>query len=290
MGSLTLNFPFGPLVHRRADPSGRIGERRQQVEATFGQVVILERIGIGKRFEIEVADPKAQIPFRPVFINGLHTFAQRGKPDSIDATNHFGRTGGELHRSSGRRRNGTYTHSGEIELKAARHTQQFDFDIAESHAPVDRHGNVFRTSHHRHDLILQPPPAQSSGIRIERSGEFGRHLAESEPETGRGVRPTVGMQRKREIPRDMPAEIDDYRRSTPFVGYVIKLLHISGRFHPPPLKGRRIAHRTDEPHGFNDRLLQHGLNLLRDTEPPGTLRTECDRRILCRNGIRQQRE
>lgn len=65
MGSLTLNFPFGPLVHRRADPSGRIGERRQQVEATFGQVVILERIGIGKRFEIEVADQRRKSRFGP---------------------------------------------------------------------------------------------------------------------------------------------------------------------------------------------------------------------------------
>ena len=127
---------------------------------------------------------------------------------------------------------------------------------------------------------LNPPGYGSNGV-VSSAG--------TSPKVNR-KRPTVGMQRKREIPRDMPAEIDDYRRSTPFVGHVIKLLHISGRFHPPPLKSRRIAYRTDEPHGFNDRLLQHGLNLLRDTEPPGTLRTECDRRILCRNGIRQQRE
>ena len=53
-----------------------VGEGGEQIQAMFGQFMVLERMGVCQCFEIEVADPQAAIPFGAVFIDSLHAFFQ----------------------------------------------------------------------------------------------------------------------------------------------------------------------------------------------------------------------
>ena len=230
-------------------PAVFVGQRGEQVEAAPGKFMVLERVGIGEGFEVQVADPQPLVAFRAVFVDGLHTLFQRGQARPVDLGDYGIRGRSQFFGRAARRRYGGKLHvgNGEIERRMGQH---LDLYITEGHTAGQRDRR--RRAHHGDHFVLQPCAAQTARIGIEWGIQFGGHLGERQAEPQRSV--GVGVQfadREREVAGKMFPEIDGHLFQR-LERLVVQRFHAVGLDHLPALEGVRILFAADEALRFFD--------------------------------------
>ena len=172
-----LRLGLRQLIYGGVQETLLVGQGCKQVEAALCKVVILIRIGICQRLQIEVANPQTLVALGAILIYGLHTLGKSLEAYLVNLLDALVGLRSQRRRRSTRRGYGAERYILNAEV-VVRLRKKFNLHIAASQTALN--SNNLGQTHNGDYLVLQPRAAQATRIWLKGCIQLGRHLGKGE--------------------------------------------------------------------------------------------------------------